>query len=140
VADLKKIVMIDDDADICRTTASILERTGRFRVWASVHAEEGIQLAKLHRPDLIMLDVMMPEMEGTEIATILCEDAATADVPIAFVTAIAIPMAFLASLVQNDELKQKAGAAGGHFFIQKPISPQELIQRLDEILNPVKVK
>ncbi len=134
MADVKQIVMIDDEADICSIVTSVLERTKRFKVLSSTHAKEGIELARTCKPDLVMLDVMMPEMEGTQIANILCEDEALKDVPIVFVTAIAIPMAFLSSLVRNDELKQKAGKSGGYFFIQKPISPNELIQRLDEIL------
>jgi two-component system, OmpR family, alkaline phosphatase synthesis response regulator PhoP len=131
----KKILMIDDEQEIGDLIRSILERTGRFEVLTSTRASEGIQLAKLHKPDLILLDVMMPDMDGTEAARILCEDEKTKAITIVFVTAIAIPMAFLASLVQNEELKQKAGPVGGHYFIQKPISPKELIQRLDEIMG-----
>jgi len=80
---------------------------------------------------------MMPDMDGTESAGLLCEDEHTKAITIVFVTAIAIPMAFMAALVQNEELKQKAGPVGGHYFIQKPISPQDLIQRLDDVLSGV---
>ena len=127
--------MIDDEQEICDLIKSILEHTGRFEVIISTRAQEGIQLARVHKPDLILLDVMMPDMEGTEVARVLCEDEQTKAITIVFVTAIAIPLAFLASLVQNEELKQKAIPAGGHYFIQKPVSPKELIQRLDEIMG-----
>jgi two-component system, OmpR family, alkaline phosphatase synthesis response regulator PhoP len=135
MSDKKKILMIDDEQEIGELVKSVLERSGRYEVFLSTRAREGIQLAKLHKPDLILLDVMMPEMDGTEAARLLCEDEETKGITIVFVTAVAVPMAFLASLVENEDLKQKAGTAGGHFFIQKPISPKELIHRLDEILG-----
>jgi two-component system alkaline phosphatase synthesis response regulator PhoP len=124
----KKILMIDDEQEICDLTKSVLEHTGRFEVFTSTRAQEGIQLAKSYKPDVILLDVMMPDMEGTEVARLLCEDEQTKAITIVFVTAIAIPMAFMASLV----------SVGAQYFIQKPISPKDLIQRLDEILakNP----
>jgi len=123
MSEKKKILMIDDEQEICDLIKSILERTGRFEVFTSTRAAEGIQLAKSRRPDLILLDVIMPDMDGTEAARLLCEDEQTKAITIVFVTAIAIPMAFMASLV----------SAGAQYFIQKPISPTELIQRLDEI-------
>jgi CheY-like chemotaxis protein len=135
MSDKKKILMIDDEQEICDLVKSILERTGRFEVITSTRATEGIHLANSHRPDHILLDVMMPDMDGTEVARLLCEDEQTKAITIVFVTAIAIPMAFMAALVQNEELKQKAGPVGGHYFIQKPISPKDLIQRLDEIMG-----
>jgi two-component system, OmpR family, alkaline phosphatase synthesis response regulator PhoP len=140
MSDKKRILVVDDEQEICDLIKSILERTGRFEVLISSRAQEGIELARLHKPDLILLDVMMPDMEGTEVARILCEDDQTKAITIVFVTAIAIPMAFLASLVSNEELKQKAGPVGGHYFIQKPIAPKELIQRIDEILGSVPLK
>jgi two-component system OmpR family response regulator len=138
VSDKRKILIIDDEQEICDLTKAVLSRSGRFEVFASTKAKEGIELARLKKPDLILLDVMMPDMSGTEVAKRLCEDDQTKDSTIVFVTAIAIPMVFLTSLMEIDVLKQKAGLAGGQYFIQKPISPQELIQRLDAILNDKK--
>jgi CheY-like chemotaxis protein len=135
MSDKKKILVVDDEQEICELIKSILERTGRFEVWISSRAAKGIELAKEHKPDLMLLDVMMPDMQGTEVAQILCEDEETRGITVVFVTAIAIPLAFLQSLVSNDELKQKAGRIGGHYFIQKPISPKDLVERLDEILG-----
>jgi CheY-like chemotaxis protein len=138
VANKKKIVIVDDEPEICELTKSILERTGRFEVFTSTRAKEALGLVKFHKPEIILLDVMMPEMSGVEVAQSLCENEETKGVKIVFVTAIAVPMLFLSALMENEALKQKAGPSGGHYFIQKPISPPELIQRLDEILakNP----
>lgn len=131
----KKILVVDDEVEICDLIKSILERTGRYNVLTAQRATKGIELAKMNKPDMILLDVMMPDMEGTEAAQILCEDETTRGITIVFVTAIAIPMVFLQSLVTNDGLKQQAGRVGGHYFIQKPISPKELVQRIDEIFG-----
>lgn len=135
MSDKIKIVIVDDEQEICEFTKSILERTGRFEVFASTRAQEAVGLVKLHKPELILLDVMMPGMSGVEIAQSLCENEETKGVKIVFVTAIAVPMLFLSALMENETLKQKAGPGGGHYFIQKPISPPELIQRLNEILQ-----
>lgn len=134
VAEKKKILIVDDEQEVCEFTKSLLERTGRFEVFASTRAKEAVGLVKLHKPELILLDVMMPEMSGVEIAQSLRENEETKSVKIAFVTAIAVPMVFLSELLENETLKQKSGSTGGHYFIQKPIAPQELILRLEEIL------
>ena len=131
----KKVLIIDDEQEICDLTRSVLERTGRFEVAVSTSPRLGIALAKTYKPDLILLDMLMSEMDGTETARILCETPETKDAVIVFVTAIAVPMVFLAALVENETLKQKAGQIGGHYFIQKPIAAAELIARIDEILK-----
>lgn len=133
-----KILVIDDDEDICSFSKSILEKTGRYKVIVSQKAREGITLAKEHKPDLILLDVIMPEMDGVGVAKSLSEDAATQAIPVVFLTAVAIPMAFLASLVESDDLKQRAGELGGFYFIQKPITANQLVERIEAILNQKK--
>lgn len=132
---MKKILIIDDEAEICELTSSVLRRTGRYEVQSSTSPRQGIELARSFKPDLILLDMLMSEMDGTETAKILCETPETSSAHIVFVTAIAVPMVFLAALVENEALKQKAGQFGGHYFIQKPIAAQELIARVDEILK-----
>ncbi len=66
---------------------------------------------------------------------VIIDDEQNKQTTIVFVTAIAVPMVFLAALMENETLRQKAGPVGGYYFIQKPINPQELISRLDEIIN-----
>ncbi len=130
-----KILIIDDEEDICIFTKSVLEKTGRYEVFFSMEAKEGVNLAKSYRPDLILLDVRMPEMDGAEVAQHLSEDEATRSITIVFLTALAIPMVFLVALLKNETLKQETKQGEGYYFIQKPVTAKELMERLDSILN-----
>jgi len=96
-----------------------------FKVTTANSGTEGMKLAKVARPDLILLDVMMPDMSGAEVAEELRLDARTKNIPIIFVTA----------LVQKDEVDKEAGQMGGREFIAKPVSKDELISRIEATLN-----
>lgn len=120
-----KILIIDDEEDICNFSKSILEKTGRFEVVVSTKPMTGINLAKSHKPDLIMLDIFMPEMDGSKVAEYLLESEETKNIPIVFLTA----------LVKDKEVDDGAGQIGGHPFISKPVTPQNLIKRIKSILK-----
>ena len=120
-----KILIIDDEEDICFFSRSILEGTGKFEVIATTKAKEGIALAKQHNPALILLDIFMPDMDGSQVAECLLEDAATKNIPIAFLTA----------LVKEKDLEQKTGKIAGRYFIPKPVTSGELIARVEAILK-----
>ncbi|MDD5730097.1 MAG: response regulator [Candidatus Omnitrophica bacterium] len=125
MADKVKILVIDDEEDICHFTKSILEKTGRFEVFSSTNPVTGISLAKAHKPDLILLDVFMPQMDGSKVAESLLHEESTKSIPIAFLTAI----------VQQKDVDKGAGSIGGRYFIPKPVAPKELITRIKEILK-----
>jgi CheY-like chemotaxis protein len=131
----KRILVIDDEASFTKLVKLNLELTGRYEVIFSNKAKEGIELAKSHRPDLILLDVRMPDMDGAEVAQHLSEDEATQAITIVFLTALAIPMAFLVSLLENETLKKETKQGDGYYFIQKPVTAKELVERLDSVLN-----
>lgn len=120
-----KILIIDDEEDVCVYLKSILERTGKFEAYSTTSPIEGIALAKDKHPDMILLDIMMPEMDGTEVAVHLNEDSETKDILIVFVSV----------LVQPQDLKEKNGVIGGHPFISKPIDKDELIARIETLLQ-----
>lgn len=133
--DKSKILMIDDEEDICFFTKSVLEGTGKYEVIVSLKAKEGIELAKSHKPDLILLDVLMPEMDGSKVAECLYEDESTKAIPIVFLSAVAAPMALFTTLLENENLNQRSEKKSRHYFIQKPITAQELLDRLESILK-----
>jgi CheY-like chemotaxis protein len=83
----------------------------------------GIRLAKIHKPDVILLDIMMPGMAGTHVAEELSEDPATRSIPIIFVTAI----------VKEEDLEKSGGIIGGRSFIAKPVMIDELIKKINAI-------
>lgn len=120
-----KILIIDDEEDTCIYLKSILERTRKFEVLASTDPVEGIALAKNNHPDLILLDIIMPEMDGTQVAEHLSNDHTTKDILIVFFSVLASPQ----------EVEENEGTIGGHPFISKPIVKEELIARLESLLH-----
>lgn len=120
----RKILIIDDEEDFCHFVKLNLEKTGKFKVLVATKAVEGIHLAKSNQPDLILLDILMPEMDGIQVAEYLLEDQSTKKIPIAFLTALA----------KKKEVKDSFGIIGGRVFIAKPVTPEELIARIEPLL------
>jgi len=119
----KKILVIDDEEDFCRSLKKALERKKTFRVLTATRGIEGIRLAKTVKPDVILLDIMMPDMSGTSVAEELRDNPVACDIPIIFVTAI----------VSKDEIKESGGVSGGHCFIAKPVILEDLIQKINDV-------
>lgn len=117
----KKILIIDDEKDFCHFVKLNLGETGKFEVLTTTKAAEGIDLAKSDQPDLILLDILMPEMNGTQTAQYLIEDPLTRKIPIVFLTVLAL----------KEEVKKGLGTIGGRIFIAKPVTPAELIARIE---------
>ncbi|MDP2839050.1 MAG: response regulator, partial [Syntrophales bacterium] len=84
----KTILIIDDEEDFCHFVKLNLEQTGNFEVLTAYNGADGISMAKRYQPDLILLDIIMPTMTGTQVAESLRNDKSTKDIPIIFVTAI----------------------------------------------------
>jgi len=97
----------------------------QFKVTTANSGTEGLKLAKVARPDLILLDVMMPDMSGAEVAEELKLDARTKSIPIIFVRALS----------KNYHVHKAAVKLGGGEFIAKPVSKDELISRIEATLN-----
>ena len=120
-----KILIIDDEEDFFYFTKLNLEKTGRFDVTGSTKGPEGIGLAKKNKPDLILLDILMPEMDGPQVARHLLEDTTTSNIPIVFLTALA----------NKEDIETGKGLIGGRPFIAKPVTSAELISRIESILG-----
>ena len=121
-----RILIIDDEEDICRYSKSLLEKTGRFEAAATTNARQGVALARKNPPDLILLDVNMPDMDGGDVVRELEDFPATKDIPVLFVTAL---------LRRSEEHEDKVGK---HHYIAKPVQPAELIRKIDSLLPPAK--
>ena len=120
---VKKILIIDDEEHFCRALKKGLEMKSTFQVLTTTQGKEGIRLAKTQKPDLILFDIAMPDMAGTEVAEELSDDPATASIPIIFVTAI----------IKQNEVRRSDGVAGGRTFIAKPIILDEVIKKINAI-------
>ncbi|MDD5613885.1 MAG: response regulator, partial [Candidatus Omnitrophica bacterium] len=84
----KKVLLIDDEEDFCHFVKLNLEDTGKFEVFTSGNGSEGIEIAKNEKPDIILLDLLMPVMDGSEVAEHLLRNEPTRKIPIVFVTAL----------------------------------------------------
>jgi len=126
--DKKKILIVDDEKD----TLFILERGLAARGYSVITADNGydaIVLAKSKRPDLIILDIAMPDMDGGEVSGRLKEDPKTKDIPIMFLTA----------LVSKAEEKKKDHLLAGNVLIAKPYGIEELLTQIEMLLSGKRV-
>jgi pilus assembly protein CpaE len=119
----RKILIVDDDFDTLHMVGKMLERHG-FEIAAANNGEKAIQLAQTETPDLIILDVMMPGMDGYAVTRQLRAIEATAFIPIILFTAKA----------QVDD-KLEGFEAGADDYLTKPTHPAELIARVKSILT-----
>ena len=126
MAGKKKILLIDDEKELNFFLKANLENTGEFDVIVSNRGDEGIELAQREKPDLILLDILMPEMSGDEVAEILLDNPATAKIPIIFLTAM------VTKEETGDVVLKKRG---GRNFIAKPITTEELVGAIKKVLE-----
>ena len=123
---MKKILLVDDEESFCYFVKKNLELRGEFKVFTANNGEEGLEIARRERPDLILLDVLMPGMLGSDVAAKLQEDPVLAQIPVVFLTAVVQKEDF------GDDLIKKSG---GHLFLAKPITPEELVTAIKRILE-----
>ena len=121
----KKILVVDDEAGFGRLLKLNLERTGKFEVQTETKGSQALNTARSFKPDLILLDIIMPDMDGSEVANRLKSDPVTRNIPILFLTA----------LVKNKEIETKSGSIGGNIFLAKPITTDELVKSIDQALG-----
>jgi two-component system alkaline phosphatase synthesis response regulator PhoP len=120
---MDKIVIIDDEDDIREILSYNLIKEG-FQVHAASNGIEGISICKNIKPDLVILDVMMPGMDGVEVCEALRKIPGLENILICFLTA------------RNEDYSQIAGLdAGADDYISKPIKPRVLISRINALLR-----
>ena len=116
----KRILLIDDEFSFTRMLKLNLEETGAYEVRAENRGSEGLAAAKQFKPDLIFLDVVMPDMSGGEVAFQIEADRKLKDTPIVFLTAAA--------------KKEDEGMIAGRHFIAKPVTVEEVIDCIEKNL------
>lgn len=122
---MKKILIIDDDVDFSGLVSSSLEKTGKYEVRVENQGSSGVSAARAFKPDLIILDVVMPDLGGPEVAEQMIEDKDLAHIPIIFLT----------SIVSEEEVKLHDGLIGGRNFIAKTEKIQNIITYAEKILG-----
>jgi len=124
--DKYRILLVDDEPDILEFLSYNIEKEG-FEVFTAQNGKEGVELAKKINPHLILMDVMMPVMDGIEACEVLRQDDKMQNTIIAFLTA------------RGEDYSQIAGFdAGGDDYITKPVKPKVLISRLKALLKRFK--
>ncbi len=120
---MKKILVVDDEKDIRQILVYNLEKEG-YQVLEADQGAKAIRIAKSEKPDLIILDVMMPEMDGIEVCQEIKSQPELQNVIICFLTA------------RSEDYSQIAGLeAGGDDYISKPVKPKVLIARIKALFR-----
>ncbi len=115
-----KILVIEDNEQNLYLVRFILERSG-YEVFDARDGQSGIEMAALHKPDLILLDIQLPVMDGYAVARNLRQNPDLADTPIVAVTSYAMP---------GD--REKAMEAGCNGYIEKPIDPDSFVGKMEQ--------
>ena len=116
----RTVLIIEDEKLIIVSTQMVLEAAG-FRVESATNGEDGIAKAKGQTPDLILLDIMMPGIDGWETLTRLKRDPATAGIPVVIFTAR-----------EHARGHQKSSEMGAADYFRKPFEPDELIELVEK--------
>ena len=121
----RRILIVDDEVMLARMLQLNLEKQGRYEVRVANSGAAGLKTAREFKPDLVLLDLMMPDMDGTEVANRLADDPETQQIKVVFLTA----------LVQKAKVKAQGGVVGGRTFIAKPVEANEVIATIERQLN-----
>ncbi len=116
----RTVLIIEDEKLIIVSTQMVLEAAG-FRVESAINGEEGISKARELCPDLVLLDIMMPGIDGWETLTRLKRDADTAEIPVIIFTAR-----------EHARGHQKSAEMGAADYFRKPFEPDELIELVEK--------
>jgi CheY-like chemotaxis protein len=119
----RRVLIVDDEVSI-RIICSINFTASGWECSEAGDGEEALERIRLERPDVVLLDVMMPRLDGFQVAERLLEDPATRDVPVVFLTARA-----------EHRDRQRAYRLGAVGYLTKPLDPVELPEQIDEILR-----
>ncbi len=122
----KRILVVDDEKDLTLLVKLNLEKTGRFEVLEENRANRAIPAAREFKPDLILLDVMMPESDGGDVLARLKSEPTLKDVPVIFLTA----------MVLKNEVGSKGATIGGRPALPKPVQTETLLNAIDRALGP----
>ncbi len=121
---MRKVVCVEDEPEMIDLMRLILSRKG-FEVIGANGGVQGLQTIRAEKPDLVLLDLMMPEMDGWQVYQQLKADVSTADIPVIVVTAKA----------QNIDKVLGLHIAKVDDYIPKPFSLQELVDRVEKVLK-----
>jgi CheY-like chemotaxis protein len=122
-----KVLAVDDEEDFISLLKLNLEQTDRFQVEGFSNGYEAIKRAREYRPDVILLDVNMPDVDGPTIWSTLTEDEETKHIPVIFLTAL---------ITKEEEQEYKKRAIGRKYsYMAKPVDTDRLISTIEDIIK-----
>ena len=113
----KRILIIDDEENFCKLVKKNIEQTGEFEVHMATNGDDGIRLVREINPDLILLDIVMPGMDGADVVSLIRNDGSIKNTPIVFLTAI----------VREEEASSQSSFTRGYSLLAKTVTVGELI-------------
>ena len=117
----KRIMIVDDEPSFTRTTRYLLEQTGDYQVCEVNDSCQAIATGRAFKPDLILLDVVMPQLDGGEVVTKIRADPFLREVPVVF----------LAALMERDESENGPQERGGYRFLSKLVSREQILDCIE---------
>ena len=118
-----RVLLAEDDRFLRKAAETALKRHG-FTVIPATDGEEALRLARAEPPDLVLLDLIMPKMQGFEVLRALKGDPGTAT----------IPVVILSNLGQDGDVKQAMDAGAAGYFVKANLSLQDLVKRVGELM------
>ncbi len=126
---MHKVMVVDDETDFCFFIKNNLEMTEEFEVTTCTDSTKAMQIARQLRPDVVLIDIMMPGISGEDIAAELAGDRETRDIPYLFLTGI----------ITQQEATADDNVIAGHRFLAKPVEIKKLIPLLREVIRYSKI-
>lgn len=117
----KKILIVDDEPDLLRVACFRLNKSG-YEVLSAVNGKEALELAGKELPDLILLDVRLPLMEGPDVCSCIKKDEKLKHIPVVLFTA------------STQDINARVEACGAQGYILKPFSAEELLNKIKEFI------
>lgn len=118
---MKKILIVDDEPNILLSLEFLMKKEG-YRIFIARNGQEAIDIVKKEIPDALILDIMMPEVDGFEVCEFIKTNENTAHIKVVFLTAKA-----------KESDIQKGLSAGADLYLKKPFSTKELVKKVKEI-------
>lgn len=123
--DKKKILIVDNEVNFTRLVKLNLEAAGQYEVKVENQGKRALQAARTFKPDLVFLDIVMPDLEGPEVARQIRADKELKSARIVFLTAA----------VTTEEVGISEGVIGGQAFLAKPVTVQQLAECVEKNLK-----
>ena len=120
----KKILIVEDEVDILRLLSTILSSFGDYGIFCASGGQEALRIAREESPDIIILDIQLPGMNGYEVCKLIRSDPAISD----------IKVLMLSGMTQDSDW-QKAQEVGADGYIAKPFSSIALVEKVEELLR-----